>query len=164
MTKYGKAQFCLGRNNILYIRSINLYICIYYEIHSSCPTCLSTPVCSGFGLMHAAERLHLFHHVVPRAASCRASRVARGHCTEPCVFLGFVLLCSTVGLWQVHRCMVRFVLLPFALLQGEHIRALPALHRLNPKPSLWRLSSVQCHVSKSFKNFSYPILYLTIPD
>lgn len=40
--------------------------------------------------MHAAEPLQLFHHALPKPASCRAGHVARGHSTERFVFVYFV--------------------------------------------------------------------------
>lgn len=107
--------FTAAVSAISYVKSINLYICIYYIIHSSCTICLYTTMCSvaGFVIMHAAELLQLFHHALPKPASCRASHVAPGHCTEKFVFVYFVHLFSIVWLWQVHWCMVSFVLPPF---------------------------------------------------
>lgn len=130
-----RCTYSLDSNNISYEFSINLYLYVLcyipsIHIHSSWTICLYTTVCSVCVLMHAAELLQLFHHVLPKAASCRASHVALGHCKEYFVWVRccvFVHLFSIVWLWQVHRCMLSFVLLPFSLLQVEHIRALPAL-------------------------------------
>lgn len=95
--------YSLDSNNILYVLSISLYICIYYVTHSSCTMCLYTTVCSGvcsvFVLMHAAELLQLFmlrQNQLPAEPGMWHWATAQDTLLKVSVFVHFV------GLWQVH--------------------------------------------------------------
>lgn len=103
-------------------------------------------ICSVFVLMHAAELLQLFHHALPKPASCRASHVALGHCTEHFVFVYFLHFFSIVRLWQVHWCMVSFVLLPFTLGRAHESFTCAALAKFDTVPAVAVLGSLQDNV------------------
>lgn len=97
---------------------------------------------AGFVIMHAAELLQLFHHALPKPASCRASHVAPGHCTEKFVFVYFVHLFSIVWLWQVHWCMVNFVLPPFPPVWTHQSFTSAAMAKFDNIPTAPGLSSL----------------------
>lgn len=67
----------------MYYQSIYISLFIIVSIHlAPYVYTVCSVVCSVFVIMHAAELLQLFHHALPKPASCRASHVALGHCTE----------------------------------------------------------------------------------